>query len=133
YKILPDVRIAWRDVWVGASFTAFLFNVGKYLIGLYLGRTSIGSIYGAAGSLVIILVWIYYSTSIFLFGAEFTQVFSKRWGSRVPPRAVRADPGVATAPPVSPASKTSAAAASSAASPSETGAGALRSRSDSRS
>jgi membrane protein len=92
YKTLPDVRIAWKDVWVGAAATALLFNLGKFLIGLYLGGTGVGSIYGAAGSLVIILVWVYYSASLFLFGAEFTQVYAGRWGSRIRSRGSSGDP-----------------------------------------
>ncbi len=82
YKFLPDVKITWGDVWVGALFTSVLFNIGKLLIGLYLGNSSVGSAYGAAGSLVVMLVWIYYSAQIVLFGAEFTQVYSRRHGSK---------------------------------------------------
>src|SRR3954468_6819651 len=74
YKILPDAEVAWRDVWVGAFATAILFMVGKYLIGLYIGRASVGSAFGAAGSLAVLLVWIYYSAQIMLLGAEFTRV-----------------------------------------------------------
>lgn len=81
YKILPDVKIAWSDVWIGAAVTSLLFALGKFLIGLYLGRSSAGSAYGAAGSLVILLLWIYYSAQILLFGAEFTQVYAKKYGS----------------------------------------------------
>jgi membrane protein len=81
YKILPDVAIAWRDVWVGAALTAFLFTIGKGLIGLYLGKAGFSSAYGAAGSLVVILVWIYYSTQVLLLGAEFTYVYAKTYGS----------------------------------------------------
>jgi membrane protein len=80
YKILPDVAIAWRDVWIGAALTAFLFTIGKGLIGLYLGKAGFSSAYGAAGSLVVILVWIYYSTQILLLGAEFSQVYAKTYG-----------------------------------------------------
>jgi len=83
--VLPDVRIAWKDVVVGAGITAILFTIGKSLISLYLGNSSIGSAYGAAGSFVIVLVWIFYSTQIFLFGAEFTQVWSRRYGSQIRP------------------------------------------------
>jgi len=83
YKVLPAADIAWGDVWVGAAATALLFVIGKELIGLYLGRVSVGSIYGAAGSLVVLLVWIYYSAQIFLFGAEFTQVYAKTYGTRL--------------------------------------------------
>jgi membrane protein len=74
YRILPDVRVAWRDVWLGAFVTAGLFVIGKSLFGLYLGHSSLGSSYGAAGSLVIVILWIYYSCLILLFGAEMTQV-----------------------------------------------------------
>jgi membrane protein len=85
YKILPDARIAWRDVWIGAAMTALLFTVGKFLIGLYLGHSSMMSAYGAAGSLVVILVWVYYSALILFFGAEFTQVYANTLGSGVAP------------------------------------------------
>lgn len=92
FKVLPDVKIAWRDVWMGALVTAVLFTVGKFLLGWYLGRAGVASTYGAAGSLVVILLWIYYSAQIFFFGAEFTQVYSRRYGSRILPSdaAVRA-------------------------------------------
>jgi len=85
YKLLPDATIAWRDVWVGALVTAVLFSVGKYLIGLYLGQSSTTSAFGAAGSLVIILIWVYYSAQILLFGAEFTRVYANHCGDRVVP------------------------------------------------
>ena len=85
YKILPDVKITWRDVLVGAAVTALLFSVGKYLIGLYLGEMSVGSVYGAAGSFVVLLIWIYYSALICFFGAEFTQVYARRYGSQIHP------------------------------------------------
>src|SRR6266496_590091 len=78
FKVLPDVPVAWRDVWVGASITAALFSVGKSLIGLYLGRASIGSPYGAAGSLVVMTVWVFYASLIVFFGAELTYIRSKR-------------------------------------------------------
>lgn len=81
YRILPRARVAWADVWIGAVVTAALFSVGKYLIGLYLGRAGVSSGFGAAGSLVIILVWVYYSAQIFLLGAEFTWVFAHARGS----------------------------------------------------
>ena len=81
YRILPDVYITWRDTLLGAAFTSVLFTVGKFLIGLYLGKASLASAYGAAGSLVILLVWIYYSAQVFFFGAEFTHVFALRRGS----------------------------------------------------
>ena len=82
YRLVPSTRIKWSDVWVGAAFTAVLFTIGKYLIGLYLGKASVGSAYGAAGSLVALLVWVYYSAQIFLFGAEFTHVYAQMEGSR---------------------------------------------------
>ncbi len=81
FKLLPDVKIAWRDVWLGAAVTSLLFTAGKFLIGLYIGKTAVASAYGAAGSLVVIVVWVYYSTQILLLGAEFTKVWTKRRGS----------------------------------------------------
>ncbi|HUS07928.1 MAG TPA: YihY/virulence factor BrkB family protein [Bryobacteraceae bacterium] len=81
FKFLPEVKVAWRDVLLGSGVTAVLFTIGKFLIGLYLGKASFGSTYGAAGSLVIVLVWVYYSSQIFFFGAEFTQVYSRLHGS----------------------------------------------------
>jgi membrane protein len=84
FKFLPDTTVAWRDVWVGAALTALLFTFGKFLIGLYLGKSSIASAYGAAGSLVVLLVWIYYSAQILFFGAELTQVYARRHGSWSP-------------------------------------------------
>ena len=83
FKQLPDVRIAWADVWIGAAVTALFFTVGRLLIGLYLGRSSLASTYGAAGSVVILLLWVYYSAQILFFGAEFTQVYANRYGSRL--------------------------------------------------
>ena len=85
YKILPDVKIAWSDVWIGAAATALLFTLGKFLIGLYLGRSGISSTFGAAGSLVLILIWVYYSAQILFLGAEFTQVYATKYGSRIEP------------------------------------------------
>lgn len=85
FRFLPDAKIAWGDVWTGAAVTALLFTLGRYLIGLYLGRGAVGSAFGAAGSLVVVLLWVYYSSQILLFGAEFTQVYSARFGSRVVP------------------------------------------------
>ncbi|HUR47896.1 MAG TPA: YihY/virulence factor BrkB family protein [Candidatus Saccharimonadales bacterium] len=85
FKILPDVRIKWSDVWVGAALTSFFFNVGKFLIGYYLGKNSVSSAYGAAGSLVVILLWVYYSTQILFFGAEFTEVYANRYGGHLAP------------------------------------------------
>jgi membrane protein len=78
FKILPDARVAWDDVWHGAAATALLFTIGKYLIGLYIGSTHVASAYGAAGALVIILLWIYYSAQIVLFGAEFAKACADR-------------------------------------------------------
>jgi membrane protein len=83
YKVLPQVHLEWKDVLIGAAFTALLFTIGKALIGLYLGRSGVASAYGAAGSLVVILLWIYYSAQILLFGAEFTQVYTRQFGSHV--------------------------------------------------
>jgi len=85
YKLLPDVMIAWQNVWTGAAVTAVLFTIGKTLIGLYLGRSSVASVYGAAGSLIVILLWIYYSAQIVFFGAEFTKAYANRLGSRIVP------------------------------------------------
>jgi membrane protein len=87
FKFLPDVRIAWSDVWVGAFVTSGLFGIGKFLIGLYLAHASIASSYGAAGSLVVFLVWIYYSSLIVFLGAEFTQVRARRRGAAIEPAA----------------------------------------------
>jgi membrane protein len=81
YKLMPRVRIQWRDVWAGAAVTALLFTIGKLLIGIYIGKSAISSGFGAAGSLVIVLVWVYYSAQIFLLGAEFTRVYSQAHGS----------------------------------------------------
>jgi len=83
FKILPDVHIKWRDVWVGAGLTALLFSVGKYLIGVYLARSAFSSAYGAAGSVIVVLAWIYYSAQIFFIGAEFTQVYTRFMGRQI--------------------------------------------------
>lgn len=85
YKYLPDVKIAWQDVTVGAALTSVLFTIGKNLIGFYLGKVAIGSTYGAAGSFVVLLIWIYYSSLIFFLGAEFTHVYAHRFGRRIRP------------------------------------------------
>jgi membrane protein len=92
YKYLPDVRLAWRDVWMGAVVTAVLFTVGKYGIGIYLGQTAIANTFGAAGSLAVLLVWVYYSALISFFGAEFTQVYARQRGKKISPEphAIRA-------------------------------------------
>lgn len=84
FRFLPDVKIAWRDVWTGAAITAVLFVLGKFLLGLYIGRSAIGSAYGAAGSLVVVLLWVYYSAQIFFFGAEFTRSVAQWRGSHRP-------------------------------------------------
>ena len=81
FRILPDLKIAWRDVWLGAVITALLFAIGKWGIGVYLGKAAPGSAYGAAGSLVILLIWVYWSAQILFLGAEFTQVYARRYGS----------------------------------------------------
>ena len=85
YKVLPDVKIVWGDVWIGAIITSLLFSIGRFLLGLYLGNSTFGSTYGAAGSVVILLVWVYYAAQILFFGAEFTQVYARRYGSRIVP------------------------------------------------
>jgi membrane protein len=81
FRILPDLKIAWHDVWLGAIFTALLFAVGKWGLGVYLGKAAVGSAYGAAGSLVILLVWVYWSAQILFLGAEFTQVYARTLGT----------------------------------------------------
>jgi membrane protein len=83
FKFLPDARIGWRDVWMGAFVTSLLFSLGKTVIGLYLGNSAVGSTFGAAGSLVLLLLWIYYSAQILFFGAEFTQVYANQYGSKM--------------------------------------------------
>ena len=83
FKVLPKARVAWADVWVGAAVTAVLFNLGKFLLSYYFGTTAVGSSYGAAGSLVVLLLWVYYSTQILLFGACFTFVYASKFGSGV--------------------------------------------------
>lgn len=85
FKFLPDVIIKWRDVWVGAIVTALLFMLGRYLIGLYIEEVGPGSAYGAAGSIIVILVWVYYSSAILYFGAEFTQVYAEKYGHAIKP------------------------------------------------
>jgi membrane protein len=85
FKTVPDARIAWRDVWIGGVVTAVLFTLGKSLIGLYLGRSTVSSAYGAAGSLVALVVWVYYSAIILLFGAAFTRVYATCFGSHIEP------------------------------------------------
>ena len=85
YRVLPDVAIQWNDVWVGAGITSLLFTLGKFLIGVYLGKSQVGLAYGAAGSLIVVLLWVYYASQIFLFGAEFTAVYAASHGSRLQP------------------------------------------------
>lgn len=85
FKLMPRASVAWKDVWVGAVVTAVLFEVGKIMIGLYIGKSSITSSFAAAGSLVVLLVWVYYSAQIFLLGAEFTWAYANAYGSRRPP------------------------------------------------
>ena len=82
YKMVPRVRVGWRDVWIGAGVTSFLFVLGKFLIGLYIGKSDMTSSFGAAGSMVLMMVWVYWSAQIFLFGAEFTWVYANLYGSR---------------------------------------------------
>ena len=104
YKIMPRARIAWHDVWIGAAVTAVLFEIGKFLIGLYLGKSGVTSGFGAAGSLVVLLVWVYYSAQIFLLGAEFTWLYAHQHGSQaalpraqsagIPTRSGKADSAV---------------------------------------
>ncbi len=85
FKYLPDAKIGWSDVWLGAAITSGLFSLGKFGLGFYLGASSVGSSFGAAGSLIILLVWVYYSAQILFFGAEFTQVWANKFGSHVAP------------------------------------------------
>lgn len=87
FKVLPDAKIKWKDVTVGAMVTALMFMLGKFLIGYYLGQSNLGTAYGAAGSVIILLLWVYYSSIILYFGAEFTQVYAYRYGSRIRPNA----------------------------------------------
>jgi membrane protein len=106
FRFLPDAEVAWRDVWFGAVVTAVLFTVGKVLIGVYLGRAGVASSYGAAGSLAVLLIWLYYAAQIFLFGAELTKAYAAHMGSRIRPKphaepvtpAARADQGLAPRP-----------------------------------
>jgi membrane protein len=94
FKVIPDVEIRWRDVWVGALVTACLFTLGKFVLGLYLGKSSFASSYGAAGSVVALVVWVYYASQILFMGAEFTQVYAQMFGKdiRPSPQAVPAEP-----------------------------------------
>lgn len=83
FKLLPDLRIPWRNTWLGAALSALFFNLGKFILGLYLAKSSISSSYGAAGSLVILLMWVYYSSQTLFLGAEFTRAFTKEFGGDV--------------------------------------------------
>jgi membrane protein len=85
FKVMPDAKISWRSVWVGAGFTALLFVIGKFAIGFYLGQSNPGQAYGAAGSLAVLLLWVYYSSLILLFGAEFTETWAERRGQGIEP------------------------------------------------
>ncbi|MEH1930477.1 YihY/virulence factor BrkB family protein [Nostoc sp.] len=85
FKVLPDVKITWNDVFIGSIITSFLFSIGRFLLGQYLGNGSFGSTYGAAGSLVVVLAWVNYAAQILFFGAEFTQVYARRYGSGIVP------------------------------------------------
>jgi len=87
FKVVPDVKLTWQDVWMGAAFTALLFTIGKLGLGLYLGRESVASPYGAAGSLIVLVIWVYYASQILFMGAEFAQVYARSHGSRVEPSA----------------------------------------------
>jgi membrane protein len=93
YKVIPDAKVEWRDVWFGAAVTALLFAIGKQLLGLYLGKAAVGSSYGAAGSIVALVVWVYYAAQILFVGAEFTQAQARHRGARIQPseNAERAD------------------------------------------
>lgn len=99
YKTLPDAPLTWRDVWIGAAFTAGLFSLGKYVIGLYLGNSGVASSFGAAGSLIALLLWVYYSAQIFFLGAEFTRHYARRFGSLKHERPCVEEKDRPTAPP----------------------------------
>lgn len=85
FKLIPDAKVHWKDVWPGATLTAILFTVGKFLLGLYLSSSGLGSAYGAAGSLVVLVAWVYYSALVLFFGAEFTHVYAQRYGAQIVP------------------------------------------------
>lgn len=107
YQVMPRVKVAWSDVWVGAAVTATLFTIGRVLIGLYIGKTGVASGFGAAGSVAVIFVWVYYSAQVFLVGAEFTWLYAQRVGSRRG-RAIEQDPVPARSEPIAPASEAAA-------------------------
>jgi membrane protein len=103
YKFMPRGKIEWHDVWVGAAVTAVLFTFGKFLISLYIGRSAVASAFGAAGSLAVVMIWVYYSAQIFLLGAEFTWVYAHSHGSRkgqLRPGEIEAQPAAGQAAPV---------------------------------
>ena len=85
FKVIPDAKVQWRDVWLGAAVTSLLFTIGKQLLGIYLGRAAVGSSYGAAGSIIALVVWVYYATQILFVGAEFTQVQARHRGAAIQP------------------------------------------------
>lgn len=85
FKVVPDAKVSWRDVWVGAAVTALLFTLGKFLLGLYLGSAGVSSAYGAAGSIVALVIWVYYSSQVLLIGAEFTEVYARLFGKKIVP------------------------------------------------
>jgi membrane protein len=85
FKYVPQERLAWADVWVGGIVTAVLFNIGKFAIGYYLGKSAFASVYGVIGSFLVLLLWVYYSAQIFLFGAEFTRIYSLDLGTHIGP------------------------------------------------
>ena len=103
FRFLPDVHPTWRDVWLGAAFTAVLFVLGKFALGLYLGKSAVGSSYGAAGSLVVLLLWVYYSAQILFFGAEFTQVYARTHAKQEAPAPARPAPTPVVVIPPAPA------------------------------
>ena len=105
YKFLPDAIIRWKDVWAGGAITAFLFVIGKFLIGWYLSFSDVGSAYGVAGSIIIILVWIYYSSLIVFYGAEFTQEYAKRFGEEIRPKSYAVSYTIQEIPNENPADK----------------------------
>ena len=92
FKVLPEVHIAWSDVWVGSALTALLFTAGNVILGWYLAKSTVSSAYGAASSLAVLLLWVYYSAQILFLGAEFTQIYANKYGSKVQPRASRRAP-----------------------------------------
>ncbi|KAF1049866.1 YihY/virulence factor BrkB family protein [Xylophilus sp.] len=119
YKLMPSVEIAWRDVWIGAAVTALLFEFGKFLIGLYMGKAGVGSSYAAAGALAVILIWVYYAAQVFLLGAEFTKIFAAEHGSFRQQAAAAARQ--ANAPPAAAGAPKAAAPPARAAAPEEDG------------